>query len=175
MLKVMKKGLLMKCFFFSLSFFSFQVFCLCFFYYLYFISPGVLNWEAGKGIKKTLNSMKTDLGGETINLIWSKGCWRWVFCGTQYRNHPQLPELLGCCSDGIKHNGKGYPGTVILPAHPIGAVASILHHCMAALRKAGPLILKFKKISVSFFLTAHLYKNRDSFEALHLEDFTLRL
>lgn len=69
MLKVMKKGLLMKCAFFFFAFFSFQVFCLCFSYYLYFILLGVLNREAGKGIKKTLNSMKTDLGGETITLI----------------------------------------------------------------------------------------------------------
>lgn len=47
----------MKCLFF----FSFKVFCLYFFYYLCFILLNVLNWEAGKGIRKSLNSMKTEL------------------------------------------------------------------------------------------------------------------
>lgn len=121
------------------------MFLLLFIFYL----AWCLNWEAGKGIQKTLNSMKTDLGGETIDLIWSKG---WLLMmgvlllgSSQERNHSQLPELLGCYSGGIKHNGKGYPCAIILPAHPIGAFASILPHCMAGLRRTGPWILKFKE------------------------------
>lgn len=56
MLKVVKKGVADE-----MLFFSFKVFCLYFFYYLYFILLNVLNWEAGKGIRKSLNSMKTEL------------------------------------------------------------------------------------------------------------------
>lgn len=49
----------MKC-----LFFSFKVFCLYFFYYLYFFLLNVLNQEAGKGIRRTLNSLKTGLGAK---------------------------------------------------------------------------------------------------------------
>lgn len=66
MLKVVKKGVADEMPFFFLSF---KVFCLYFFYYIYFVLLNVLNWEAGKGIRKTLNFMKTELGGKNDNLI----------------------------------------------------------------------------------------------------------
>lgn len=62
MLKAVKKGVADE------MLFSFKVFCLDFFY-LYFIPLSVLNWEAGKGIRKTLNSLKMELVGKNINLI----------------------------------------------------------------------------------------------------------
>lgn len=94
MLKVVKKVVADE-----MPFFPFKVFCLCFFYYFYFILLSVLNWEAGKGIRKILNSLeKKKSGGKNVSLIQSRGKEWMLEMGPSW--YPRMGTRLSSSSAG---------------------------------------------------------------------------
>lgn len=122
--------------------------------YLYFILLNVLNWEAGKGVRKTLNSMKTGLGGEKCQfnlkqrkrVVAEDECFVVPKDGNQ-TELSQWPELQWCCSGGINHSThmiiRVFTTCIILPA--FSAAACILPCCMAA-----SFILSLKNRAMNF-------------------------